>query len=199
VPDTTDPPLTVEPLFENPIAATAESPITIYTDASYSPSTQFPGMRVQFLPLLMADEPLPGREPQPVEMGDDGHPMEPPGIAKKRRHRRRERMRSTTTPIKSVNDELLAEIERQTKTGIKKASTHGHYELEAIDDITTELRRLRAENEALRGDKELLDWLADPENEVGNVQLPTKCVMENMGSLRDAIRQAMIGDTRWSK
>ena len=105
----------------------------------------------------------------------------------------------TTTPITGINDELLAEIERQTKTGIKKASTHGHYELEAIDDITTELRRLRAENEALRGDKELLDWLADPENEVGNVQLPTKCVLENMGSLRDAIRQAMIGDTRWSK
>jgi hypothetical protein len=40
-------------------------------------------------------------------------------------------------------------------------------------------------------DKERLDWLADPENKVGNVQLPSECVMANLHSLRAAIDSAM--------
>jgi hypothetical protein len=63
------------------------------------------------------------------------------------------------------------------------------------DDGKLMLPDIVAHIEALRGDKELLDWLADPENEVGNVQLPTKCVIDNLGSLRDAIRQAMQSNT----
>jgi hypothetical protein len=139
----------------------------------------------------------------------------------------------TTTPITSITDELLAEIEAMARLAtpgpwVSRAkhdspSFQGYYvsnygvdmyaalgtsnqdEIDAsfiayanpatVLAMTTELRRLRAENEALRGDKELLDWLADPENEVGNVQLPTKCVMDNLGSLRDAIRQAMQSNT----
>jgi hypothetical protein len=138
----------------------------------------------------------------------------------------------TTTPIKSINDELLAEIEYAASHATPGEWSYGEannkdaYEFgvrnhewfiaDICDDqpnyeadghhialsspqnvlaLTTELRRLRAENEALRGDKELLDWLADPENEVGNVQLPNKCVMDNLGSLRDAIRQAMQSNT----
>ena len=40
-------------------------------------------------------------------------------------------------------------------------------------------------------DKLRLDWLSDRENTIGNVQLPTVCVMNNMDSLRGAIDEAM--------
>lgn len=40
-------------------------------------------------------------------------------------------------------------------------------------------------------DAERMDWLADPANTVGNVQLPTAAVTANIHSLRDAIDAAM--------
>ena len=43
-------------------------------------------------------------------------------------------------------------------------------------------------------DKERLDWLSDKDNKVGNVQLPTECVLRNPHSLRDAIDDARRGD-----
>ena len=42
-------------------------------------------------------------------------------------------------------------------------------------------------------DKERLDWLADTSNSIGNVQLPTECVLRNTHSLRDAIDDARRG------
>ena len=36
-----------------------------------------------------------------------------------------------------------------------------------------------------------LDWLADRDNHIGNVQLPVECVACNLHSLRDAIDMAM--------
>ena len=42
-------------------------------------------------------------------------------------------------------------------------------------------------------DKERLDWLADTSNSIGNVQLPTECVLRNAHSLRDAIDDARRG------
>lgn len=50
---------------------------------------------------------------------------------------------------------------------------------------------LSAEVVRLRKDEKRLDWLADPDNHIGNVQLPTHCVMQNLHSLRDAIDAAM--------
>lgn len=47
------------------------------------------------------------------------------------------------------------------------------------------------EVQALRKDAKRLDWLADPENNIGNVQLPSECVERNTHSLRDAIDDAM--------
>ena len=47
------------------------------------------------------------------------------------------------------------------------------------------------EIQALKRDAERLDWLADPNNSIGNVQLPTVCVERNPHSLRDAIEDAM--------
>lgn len=39
-----------------------------------------------------------------------------------------------------------------------------------------------------------LDWLADRDNRIGNVQLPAECVACNLHSLRDAIDMAMRMD-----
>lgn len=47
------------------------------------------------------------------------------------------------------------------------------------------------EEKELRRDKARLDWLADPNNKIGSVQLPRKCVEENLDSLRSAIDAAM--------
>lgn len=43
-------------------------------------------------------------------------------------------------------------------------------------------------------DKARLDWLSDRDNTIGNVQLPTMCVMRNLHSLRAAIDDAMTLD-----
>lgn len=43
----------------------------------------------------------------------------------------------------------------------------------------------------LRADARMLDWLADPENTIGNVELPMACVTANLHSLRGAIAMAM--------
>ena len=64
---------------------------------------------------------------------------------------------------------------------------------DAVDDLvaTFEARLEELEREHCK-DKARLDWLGDPDNAIGNVQLPTECVMQNMGSLRDAIDAAML-------
>ena len=36
-----------------------------------------------------------------------------------------------------------------------------------------------------------LDWLADRDNHIGNVQLPAECVEQHLDSMRDAIDAAM--------
>lgn len=48
-----------------------------------------------------------------------------------------------------------------------------------------------SEYEKLKLDAELLDWLSDPSQNIGNVHLPTECVEKNVHSLRDAIRCAI--------
>jgi hypothetical protein len=50
---------------------------------------------------------------------------------------------------------------------------------------------MATEIEKLRADAKRLDWLADPANTIGNVQLPTEAVTANLHSLRDAIDAAM--------
>ncbi|KJV08020.1 hypothetical protein [Methylocucumis oryzae] len=45
--------------------------------------------------------------------------------------------------------------------------------------------------EELKKDKARLDWLADRDNNIGNVTLPTTCVANNLTDLRMAIDEAM--------
>ncbi len=49
-----------------------------------------------------------------------------------------------------------------------------------------------AELQELLKDKERLDWLADVNNSIGNVQLPRDIVERNLHSMRDAIDEAML-------
>lgn len=57
-----------------------------------------------------------------------------------------------------------------------------------LSDGIAELQR---ENAELRKDKARLDWLADVNNSIGNVLLPTDIVERNLHSMRDAIDEAM--------
>jgi len=48
--------------------------------------------------------------------------------------------------------------------------------------------------QAWKKDAERLDWLADPNNSIGNVQLPAQCIRDHLDSMRAAIDAAM---RRW--
>ena len=61
----------------------------------------------------------------------------------------------------------------------------------AKKDLTDYVAGLLMEMSDNVKDKTRIDWLADLNNEIGNVQLPNKCVENNIGSLRDAIDEAM--------
>ena len=57
-----------------------------------------------------------------------------------------------------------------------------------LSDGIAELQR---ENAELRKDRERIDWLADLDNEYGNVELPVEIVRRNIHCLRAAIDEAM--------
>lgn len=59
------------------------------------------------------------------------------------------------------------------------------------DTQLTHIASLQRELAAAKRDVARLDWLAGPENTIGTVQLPTMCVMSNIGNLRAAIDEAM--------
>ena len=54
--------------------------------------------------------------------------------------------------------------------------------------------RLTALHAELLADTRRLDWLADPAQSLGNVQLPKRCVAANPHCLRAAIDDAMEGE-----
>lgn len=83
---------------------------------------------------------------------------------------------------------LIADLEIDCDCGI---------EAYPVDNIVPFARAIEQavlqspEVQALKRDKERLDWLADPKNNIGNVQLPIVCVERNPHSLREAIDAAM--------
>lgn len=61
------------------------------------------------------------------------------------------------------------------------------------------LRTAAEEIETLRADWARLEWLADRENGIGNVQLPTMRVVNNLHDMRAAIDEAMqIDPKEWA-
>ena len=61
----------------------------------------------------------------------------------------------------------------------------------AIVSAVNWLRDNAADIERALEDSARLDWLADPNNNIGRVQLPIDCVRDNLHSLRAAIDDAM--------
>lgn len=64
-------------------------------------------------------------------------------------------------------------------------------ETELQQFLSDGIAELQQENNALTKDRARLDWLADVNNNIGNVLLPTDIVERNLGSLRDGIDEAM--------
>lgn len=64
-------------------------------------------------------------------------------------------------------------------------------QIQQAADYIAELEKQIAE---LEKDNKRLDWLADKNNHIGNVMLPTQCVVDNLSSLRGAIDAAMEMD-----
>ena len=68
-----------------------------------------------------------------------------------------------------------------------------HYtELELQQFLSDGIAETQKELNDLRKDKARLDWLADVNNTIGNVQLPRDIVERNLHSMRDAIDEAML-------
>lgn len=115
--------------------------------------------------------------------------------------------------MSSLNDTpaLTPKLEAAVRGGINPAyvNTYGTASHERAA-LLGEIDRLRAEVAELaqqRGDlarrvleleadARRIDWLADPANTIGNVELPTKVVRAHLHSLRDAIDAAMAMDPR---
>ncbi len=53
------------------------------------------------------------------------------------------------------------------------------------------LRAAAAHLQRAEQDSKRIDWLADKDNHIGNVMLPTECVERNLHSMRAAIDDAM--------
>jgi hypothetical protein len=84
--------------------------------------------------------------------------------------------------VEQQRDELLRrhEIDLQKIEQLKDGCVKLNFE---IDSLAEKLR--------LCADKARIDWLADTDNQIGNVTLPSECVLANSHSLRAAIDAAM--------
>ncbi len=91
----------------------------------------------------------------------------------------------TDNDLMTLKDLLLSEFISDLKSRINPAYAQQR-------GTESYERRLCVEAmESLLADKDRLDWLANKDNTIGNVQLPTECVTANIHSLRGAIDAAM--------
>jgi hypothetical protein len=84
-----------------------------------------------------------------------------------------------------------------TTTKLTKLNNYATAYLNSLDPYMAKTRgaeiirdQIEAISKALP-DVARIDWLADTANHLGNVELPEKCVDDNINSMRDAIDQAM--------
>ena len=87
-------------------------------------------------------------------------------------------------------DTRIAELEKENERLILKNNWYHEEHAKEMNKIA-ELEKQIAE---LEKDNKRLDWLADKNNHIGNVMLPTQCVVDNLSSLRGAIDAAMEVD-----
>ena len=64
-------------------------------------------------------------------------------------------------------------------------------ELTALQKLRVEIDQIKITFHELLKDKARLDWLADVDNKLGGVTLPSDIVERNLHSMRDAIDEAM--------
>lgn len=93
--------------------------------------------------------------------------------------------------------DIAAQLVEQARV-LRAAAAHLQRETEARKDAQRELAELREKYLSLgvrakraEQDSKRLDWLADKDNPIGNVTLPTECVERNLHSLRAAIDDSM--------
>lgn len=65
-------------------------------------------------------------------------------------------------------------------------------ELTALQTLRAEIDQIKIAFHELLKDRARIDWLADVNNSIGNVQLPRDIVERNLYSMRDAIDEAML-------
>ena len=95
----------------------------------------------------------------------------------------------------SAETEIRAALAAIKKADGQRELIQAQFELARVcsdDNITALLAKI----DALQRDADRLNWLADKNNLVGNVQLPTSCVYQNLHSLRDAIDAAIAESTQ---
>jgi hypothetical protein len=95
--------------------------------------------------------------------------------------------------------DLIAELEGVNRLREASKDAGGKFSIEGTPEFVDYTRKLlalyrdhHAEIAAAVRDSQRIDWLADPENKIGNVQLPSECVMANLHSLRAAIDTARL-------
>ena len=82
--------------------------------------------------------------------------------------------------------------DKRTKIGLLDAANTSRRAAQArVAELTEQVQKLGRELHRHKLDTARLDWLADMENNIGNVQLPTECVQAHPESLRAAIDAAM--------
>ena len=100
-----------------------------------------------------------------------------------------------TTELVELADRLEAESGRLTNWSSNPNDPnlqpmHDHQTKALLTEAANELRAL-ASRAGVDGDTVRMDWLADRDNAIGNVQLPAVCVMNNLHDMRAAIDEAM--------
>ena len=92
-----------------------------------------------------------------------------------------------TISMYANKDQMIEAMQKEIdnlESELADAKQANSYNRDVLDDMYNDISELRK-------DKARLDWLADKNNEIGNVILPAHCVRNNLTSMRDAIDAAM--------
>ena len=93
--------------------------------------------------------------------------------------------------MSELTDEQICNIARSTQTAEPGRDGYILPVAFARAVIAADRGLQDADIKRLRADEKRMDWLADKDNHIGKVELPTEYVMANMHSLRASIDMAM--------
>ena len=82
--------------------------------------------------------------------------------------------------------------DKRTQIGLLDAANTSRRAAQArVAELTEQVQKMGRELHRHKLDTARLNWLADRENAIGNVQLPAECVLAHPDSMRAAIDAAM--------